>query len=52
MTGRWHSVLGQEAVVAYFKVYPRIRVGDEQNHKKQVRAVMSRQRSEPGMSKM
>lgn len=33
ITGRWHSVLGQEAVVAYFKVYPRIHVGDEQNHK-------------------
>jgi len=34
MTGRWHLVLGQEAVVVYFKVYPRINVGDEQNHKK------------------
>jgi hypothetical protein len=33
MTGRWHLVLGQEAVVAYFKVYPTICVGDEQNHK-------------------
>jgi hypothetical protein len=32
-------VLGQEAVVAYFKVYFRIYVGDEQNHKKPSRAV-------------
>jgi hypothetical protein len=29
MTGRLDSVVGEEAVVAYFKVYPRICVGDE-----------------------
>jgi len=39
MTGRWHLVRGQEAVVVYFNFYPRIHVGDEQNHKKPSRAV-------------